>query len=123
MQTKTVKINPNSDRLWINILFHGVIMSSYIYILWEAQSNYRLDVREGNNQNPDDDKYLLPLPTGSNQGRLIDVRTRFIGIDSTKPKYKIIVEIYQGKNKLDEVFVEGNATGGSQYDQLFMKLI
>ena len=123
MQTKNVSFDPNGDKLWINIIFNGIIIASYKYVLWEAQSNHRVDEREGNNQNPDDDKYFLPLPTGSNKGRLIDVRARFIGIDMDNKKYKITVEIYQGDNKLGEVFVSGNASGASQYDQLFIKLV
>lgn len=102
---QTLNFDPNGSRLFAKIKFEGLIVGSYMYQLWEAQSNDIIDARMGNNQNSEDDKYALPLPTGSNEGRLIDVRAKFVGLDPTnQPKFKIKVLLYQGGELIGEAF-------------------
>ncbi len=121
MKAKKVKIDPNGPRLKIDIVFNGLIVASYEYLLFEAQSNQVLERHKGNNQNPYDDSYPLPMPVNSNIGRLIDVRINFVGLDPENYKnFEIRVELYQGDQKLDEVIDAGKITGETQVSQLFL---
>ncbi|NVO11512.1 MAG: hypothetical protein HXX16_16235 [Bacteroidales bacterium] len=117
-----VKINPNGERVKIEISFTGLIVASYEYLLWEAQSNTVLETHQGNNQNPHDDDYLLPMPLANNIGRIIDVRTRFVGLDPDDlKKYEVKVEIFQ-PNSIRQVIDSGIVNGKSQFSQIYITI-
>lgn len=117
-----VKIDPNGERLKINISYEGLIVASYVYQLWEAQSNDVITTEKGNNQNPDDDSYLLPMPVSSNVGRIVDVRSRFVGLDpDVSKKYKIKVEVFQD-DKIGEVIDAGELSSNSNLSQIYIIL-
>jgi len=117
---KKVKINPEGKRVSFSISFEGLIVASYEYLLWEAQSNEVLVEKKGNNQNPFDDTYKLPMPVNSNIGRVIDIRARFVGIDPQNvEKYKVKVDFYQD-GKITEIVEEGDIDGKSQFSQIYI---
>lgn len=117
---KKVKINPTGIRPTISLSFTGLIVASYEFLLWESQSNEIVIKECGNNQNPYDDTYQLPMPVNSNIGRLIDIRTRFVGLDPTNSKnFEVKAEIFQGE-KLDEAVETGAIDGSSQLSQIYI---
>ena len=121
MQAIKVKINPAGDPIWIDIRFTGLAVASYEYQLFHSTNNHVLQHHKGNNQNPEDDSYYLPVPVAGNIGRLIDVRSNFVGIDPVNYKeFEARVEIYQGKQKLGEVKENGELSGLTQFSQLFI---
>lgn len=121
MQAITVKINPSGDPLWIDIRFKGLAVASYEYQLFHSSNNQVLQHFKGNNQNPEDDFYYLPVPVSSNINRLIDVRSNFVGLDPVNYKeFEAKVEIYQGRQKLGEVNEKGELSGLTQISQLFI---
>ena len=68
-----VKIDPNGGAIQLDIKYLGAFTASYVYTLWEANSNAQVSVLSGNNMNSQDDIYPLPSPVGANVGRLIDI--------------------------------------------------
>ena len=122
MNVKNVKIDPKGDKLQVNIIFNGLIVASYEYMLFESASNKVIQHKKGNNQNPEDDKFDLPGPTEKNVGRIIDVRSNFVGLDSVNNSYKITVELFQGSKKLGEVSEKGTSTSSSKTAQFYITL-
>lgn len=92
------KFNPaDPSPLKVKITYYGKLQAAYIYTLWEGDSNVIVQRHEGNNLNPQDDVYELPLPTADHNGRIIEVRSSFIGTyPETHPDYQIDVEVFQG---------------------------
>jgi hypothetical protein len=120
---KTIIFNSNGERIRVNFTFTGLIAASYAFTLWEAGSNNRVLYETGNNQNNDDDSFFLPLPVPVNNGRLIELRTEFIGLDAVSYKlYKIKTEILQGSNNLGSEEDSGEVTGKTQSSIIFIKL-
>ena len=121
---KTIKFNPNGDRLSVSFTFGGLIVASYSFTLWEAGSNDHLMYEQGNNQNTDDDVYNLPLPVGPNNGRIIQLRTEFVGLDpANSSDFKITANVKQGNSDLGDETDAGKITGKTQGSLIFIKLI
>ena len=121
---KTIKFNPNGDRLSVSFTFGGLIVASYSFTLWEAGSNDHLMYEKGNNQNTDDDMYNLPLPVGSNNGRIIQLRTEFVGLDpANSSDFEITANVKQGNSDLGDETDTGKITGKTQGSLIFIKLI
>lgn len=119
---KKVKIDPNGERIKIVISYEGLIIASYVYQLWEAQSNDVIITEKGNNQNPIDDTYFLPMPVKDNVGRIIDVRSRMVGLDpDVVKKWAVRVEVFQG-DKIDEAFDGGELGPNGASSQIFIIL-
>ena len=119
-----VKFDPtNPSALRIAINYEGVIQASYIYTLWEADSNVIVERHEGNNLNPDDDKYKLPQPNIQNNGRVIEVRSSFVGLDKDNySDYKIEIGFFQGAEKIGSGEEAGRVTGQIQQSIIFLIL-
>jgi len=121
MKVKKIKIDSDGEQLKVKLTFIGLIVASYEYMLFETNSNNILENHKGNNQNPDDDNYLLPLPNNLNVGRILDIKTNFVALDNLKfEKYKITAELFQGNTKLGEVSDDGITSVDSQSSQLFI---
>lgn len=102
-----IKYNPNGQRIFAKIVFKGLVVGSYEYLLWESESNEVLEEKKGNNQNPWDDEFPLPMPVSSNNNRIIDMRAKFVGLDPVNaPEFKISLLIYQGKELIGEAVDE-----------------
>ncbi|WP_296620936.1 hypothetical protein [Marivirga sp.] len=120
---KTIEFNPNGEALKVSFKFSGFLLASYTYTLWEAESNHKVVYEKGNNQNPQDDTYQLPMPLKANDGRLIQLRTEFIAQDPSNVKnYTISAEVYQGSNLLGSAKDEGGNTGSAQSSLIFIKM-
>ena len=121
MNVKSIRIDPTGLPLSFNLEFKGAIIASYEYMLFEADSNKVLIRQGGNNKNPNDDRYELPIPVISNIKRLIDVRTNFVGLDPDNfPDYEIILDFFQGTTLMDSAIDSGKCTGQAQISQLFV---
>jgi hypothetical protein len=120
---KDIKFDPNGERLSVSFVFEGLIVASYSFTLWEAESNHRLMYEQGNNQNSDDDKYDLPMPVSSNNGRLIQLRTDFVGLDPANSKdYSITAQVFQGGIDLGNESENGSITGKTQESLIYILL-
>ncbi|HMQ78326.1 MAG TPA: hypothetical protein PKD94_02065 [Ignavibacteria bacterium] len=118
---KTIEFDPNGERLTASFTFDDLIVASYSFTLWEANSNDRVKYEEGNNQNIDDDSFKLPLPVSTNHGRLLQLRTEFVGLDQSSGRsYEIKAQIHQGGKLLGELSDSGKITGGFQASLIYI---
>ena len=120
---KTIKFDPNGEDLKVVFTFEGLIVASYAFTLWEANSNNQLMYEKGNNQNPADDSYAIPPPVINSDGRLIQLRTEFKALDPDNVKqYTITAEVFQGDKSLGKDQDTGDNTGKSQGSLIFILL-
>lgn len=120
---KTIKFDPDGEDLKVAFTFEGLIVASYSYTLWEANSNNRLVYKKGNNQNPEDDSYSIPPPVIDSDGRMIQLRTEFKALDPDNiKKYTITAEIFQGDKSLGKDQDIGDNTGKAQSSLIFILL-
>ena len=101
---KEIQFDANGERLSICIEIGYAQIGSYRLRVWESESNVTVLDKSGNNQNPDDDCYELPLPTSRNNGRYVQCE---VGVLSPDPKpgdkYSVRLVFRQGTNILDTV--------------------
>ena len=90
--------------LKVKIEYQGLVAASYTYTLWETDSNDTVDFQKGNNQNPQDDEYKLPMPVSSNAGRLIDIYSAVKGLydSDNEGNYKVVIKIFQGDKIIEK---------------------
>lgn len=120
---KTIKFDPDGEDLKVVFTFEGLIVASYAYTLWEANSNNQLIYEKGNNQNPADDSYIIPPPVIKCDGRLIQLRTEFKALDPDNvKKYTITAEVFQGDKSLGKDQDSGDNTGKAQGSLIFILL-
>ena len=65
-------ISPHTP-VTIEIRYFGLLSASYVYSLWEMNSNLKVDTKHGNNLNSADDIFQLPVPNSNNVGRLVEL--------------------------------------------------
>jgi len=120
---KQFTFKSEGERLSINIQFGYAQIGSYILRLWEAGSNTVLMQRRGNNQNQEDDTYLLPLPTKHNDGRMIQCQTAVVAPD-WKPgqRYSVRLIFRQGESEPQEYEVSGPIGESHAHPELFAVL-
>jgi len=111
-----VKFNPSGSPLKIEITYLGNMTASYVYTLWENNSNAKADEKSGNNLNDIDDKYELPTPVKLNEGRIIELFTTLKNADSAVGKEIVAVKIFQGNNLL---FTQENPGGSKAGNKKF----
>jgi hypothetical protein len=120
---KTVNFDPNGEPLRISFKFKGVTVDSYTYTLYKTNSNEFEDRHSGNNQNTEDDSYLLPVPVSVNANRIIEYSVSFKGLDPINFKeYENSVEIFQGTNLVGSDKDTGIVTGKPQDTLMFFQL-
>jgi hypothetical protein len=108
---KEVIFQPNGERLSIDIQFGQAQIGSYRLRLWESGSNTTLLDQSGNNKNPDDDSYDLPLPTDKNDGRLVQVETSIVSPTATPgEQYSVTIIFKQGTKEIEKVVDKGPIT-------------
>ena len=121
---KTINFNRQGGEIKVEFKFTGLITASYEFTLWAADSNDRIMHKTGNNQNAQDDIYSLPVPAADNEGRIIQLRTEFVGLDPINSKqFKIIVSVDQGSKTIGELNDEGEVTGKMQSSLIFAQLV
>jgi hypothetical protein len=120
---KTIIFNPNGGPLTASAVFKGKMVANYEIFLREKDSNAQTSLLSGDNINPGDDKTVLPVPVGSNDGRRVIMDTGFYGSDViNNPDYEIRLEIYQDDKMLGFENDTGTLTGKAQSSTVFIKL-
>ena len=121
---KEIQFDARGDRLRICIEIGDAHIGSYRLRLWEPSSNTVVLDRSGNNQNPDDDCYELPLPTMNNNGRLVQLECSILSPDP-KPtdKYSLALTVKQGRKILDKITEAGTMGGKRVSLELWATLI
>ena len=92
---KGIKFNPNGGTIKVNFIFRKLVLAFYSFNLYEKNSNERvIKDKVGNNENDEDDNYLLPNPVNSNEGRVIHLMVSIDALD-VETDYEIIIEVFQ----------------------------
>lgn len=119
----TVKFKKNGSPISIDIQYKGAVTCSYVYALWENDSNAIVQTQQGNNLNPQDDSYELPTPTSLNEGRFIQVFSTIKNGATSSLKAIVNIRIFQGNKKIadisEEVAVKSMETG---INEIFIQL-
>jgi hypothetical protein len=121
---KTILFNSNGDPLKIQFkVENGVMAVAYSIKLSEKNSNMAVTTYDGDNQNPEDDIYYLPVPNMDNDERILRLSADFYGLDLELSKnYLIKLEVYQGNTLLDFIDQSGELTSSTLSLLLFAKL-
>jgi hypothetical protein len=97
-----IKFNPNGGTIKAEIKFETLLVCTYTLDLREAGSNVSVDgyPKQGDNTNPEDDTYSLPLPTSANKNRTIWIN--FVLLDQTGNggSYKVDFGMIQDGSKI-----------------------
>jgi hypothetical protein len=99
MAVSHIHFDPKGAPLRVHIDYKGLVAASYTYTLWEADSNDIVVQKHGNNQNPQDDTYTLPLPVHKNAQRLLDIHSSLLGLydHPNEGDYQVIISVFQGE--------------------------
>jgi|SRR5688572_22038600 hypothetical protein len=118
-----VKIDPNGSPLQLDIQYLGAFTASYVYTLWEANSNAQVSALAGNNMNSQDDIYPMPSPVSANVGRLIDIFSTMKNSSDTDMTGIVQVKVTQGGQVLDTIAEREDLPSGKTVpNQLFINL-
>jgi hypothetical protein len=118
---ETVIFKKGGEALFVNFTVNvGVLAASYFVTLLESNGTSILLTYKGDNQQVNDDKYRLPLPVSTNNGRIIRVNVDFQGLDTTSIDYEMAFEFRQGATLLYTLINSGKLTG---YEQDYMSFV
>ena len=118
-----VKIDPNGGPIQLDIKYLGAFTASYVYTLWEANSNAQVSVLSGNNMNSQDDIYPMPSPVSANIGRLIDIFSTMKNASDSDMSGIVQVTITQGGQVVDTIPEKEDLPAGKTVpNQLFINL-
>jgi hypothetical protein len=118
-----VKIDPNGGPLQLDIQYLGAFTASYVYTLWESNSNAQVSALAGNNMNSQDDIYPMPSPVSANVGRLIDIFSTMKNSSDTDMTGIVQVKVTQGGQVLDTIAEREDLPSGKTVpNQLFINL-
>jgi hypothetical protein len=126
MPIPEVRFSKNGGQLRAEVTFGSTHLGVYTLQLWESGSNDLFPIGEGNNDNPSDDEYPLPLPTAKNDGRLLDCIATVVSPDpEPNETYSICLDIFQGKKKkpIGSIIDEGDIGDDILNRRLLAKLI
>lgn len=103
---KEIKFKKGGQPLYARVSSGYAQPGSYTYRLWEANSNIKVDEKDGNFINPMDDIYSLPIPNGENDGRVVQF---FVVLTITPPinDYNVKLEILEGQKVIGEEVCSG----------------
>ncbi len=123
MPVQTIPIDKKGGTVRVEIVFSGPYVGLYKLRLVENGSNADLLVVSGNNQNPEDDVYALPMPAKANVGRFLQCTLTFI---DPRPKptgnYKGEVKVTQDGATCGVLAVDGQMTQRDVTRTIFGKL-
>ena len=111
-----IRFNATGQVIKVQIDYFGGLTASYVYTLWEKNSNAKADEKSGNNQNSQDDKYELPTPVQQNEGRIIEVFSILNNPDTTDSRETVAIKVMQGATTL---FTEENPAGFEIAGEIF----
>lgn len=121
---KIVQFDPNGERLNVTVVFGYANVASYRLRLWESVTNAILLDKSGNNQNPEDDSYNLPLPTNCNDGRIVQCETSIISPNPNPgDKYSVDLVFRQGKTEIGKIGESGDLSGTGAKPEIWAKLV
>jgi hypothetical protein len=88
-----INFNPNGGPLSVEIRYQGPIIAEYTYRLRAASTNATVRQETGDNDNEDDDIYVLPTPISNNNDRKITVGSDFASADGTENNVKWVTNV------------------------------
>lgn len=111
-----LKIQPNEYPIKIEIHYYGLLTASYVYSLWEKDSNDVLESKQGNNLNSQDDIYYLQMPNTANIGRFLELFSTLNNPETDQMPEQVALKIIQDSNLL---FTEEEPDGTSSHGTIF----
>lgn len=83
--------------IWVRLRFETLLLCNYSLTLREAGSNNSVLPKpyEGDNSNPDDDLYDLPMPASVNNNRSLWATVAIIDQTGQGGDYEVIMEVTQ----------------------------
>jgi hypothetical protein len=121
---KEIYFNSAGDRLKICVQNGYAQIVSYRLRVWEPGSNTVVIDESGNNRNPNDDCYDLPLPVVNNNKRFVQCEFSVLSPDP-KPddKYSVQLKFYQGNKEIGSEEETGSMSGKNAFPELWVVLI
>lgn len=119
-----INFDKNGGPLKVTFLVKdGVLAAAYYIKLAEKNSNKAVAEFDGDNQNPNDDTYELPIPVEENDERIIRLSVEFSALDINMSKnFDMGIEVYQDDKLLSYIGKSGTLTDTDQNLLLFAKL-
>lgn len=111
-----LKFDPNGGPLIVQIDYYGSLTASYVYTLWAKNSNAKVDEQYGNNQNSQDDRFILPSPVSQNSGRIVEIFSTINNPDNSNARELVAIKILQDGNTL---FTQENPGGSAVHGQVY----
>jgi|ERR1041385_1136576 hypothetical protein len=121
-----IEFDTDGPPLSVEIVFPTLQVVSYTLTLKEAGSNSVVVREEGDNTNPEDDKYVLPTPSSMNNMRSLLFGATFIdpGQKPTAP-FRADAIVRQGTTECGRLVVAGvmsdRSSSGSDWAKLVAK--
>ena len=124
----TIPFDADGGPVWVEITFPGTLLfCHYTMQLREADSNAYVDGYrdlQGDNDNAQDDNHQLPMPVGSNAGRVLRVVFSVFNDEDDAGEYTIVIRITQDGHTLDErTFRQPPGSWQQSYEQYIRKLV
>ncbi len=92
-----VKFNSSGGMIEVELNFTTLLLCTYTLELHENESNAQVWIppKQGDNSNPEDDKYALPVPPSKNNGRSLWAFITIIDQTGSGGEYEVSMEIRQ----------------------------
>lgn len=121
MQSKSITFNRNGGPITVTVSAGQAQPGSYVFRLWEANTNQTVLQEQGNFLNDADDSYKLPEPNSENNGRMIQ------GILTVAPlppndNYSGAITVVQDGKTIGEVSLSGSTDQSSVTLNLYATL-
>lgn len=121
---KEVKFQADGDPLSVSIEFGYAQIASYRLRLWESESNVAVLDKSGDNKNPIDNSYNLPLPTKNNDRRLLQLEVSLLSPTSAQgDQYSATLIFKQGNKEIDRMTEQGTMNSNRISLELLATLI
>ncbi|MCU0470418.1 MAG: hypothetical protein MUF58_17650 [Arcicella sp.] len=110
---QTVLFSPDADNLKFDIRFTGLIGASYRATLFEKNSNTIVTEFTGNNNDPTNDTFPLPVPLNSNDERVIELWVLYSALDDADigSNFSVEVNILQTVGGVDTTLLTFGTNG------------
>lgn len=105
---KEVKFQADGEQLSVRIEFGYAHIASYRLRLWESKNSVVVIDKSGDNKNPNDNSYNLPLPTKNNDRRLLQLEVSLLSPTSAQgEQYSATLIFKQGNKEIDRMTEQG----------------
>ena len=112
----TAEIKANTTELKIKITYSSnpaPVLAVYEYQLKESDSNPPVETHSGDNQNSQDDIYLLPTPSQINKKRYALIKSNVAAIDKDAD-FTIKIEVIQNDITTDTLLSNGKVLANGE---------